>query len=86
MLEHFFLEPGSGNLELIAFGMAKHKQTAGREDARQIWIVQQFLGKGIGAAFDIFLAIRRVGEHEIELFPGGGQLCQCAEGILHSDI
>src|SRR6266568_5997724 len=82
VLEFFGFPPDFRQLQCIAFAVAEDKQTVAREQRRQMQVVEQLLGKRRGAATDILLAVRRVGENQIELLTVGRQLPQRGEGIL----
>ena len=86
VLEQFHLLPGRDNVQRVAFGVAEHKSSAGREQLRQDGIVQQLLRKGGGAAADVFFSVRRVGQDQIELPSAVGQLAQDGKDILRADF
>jgi len=55
----------------------------GKEE-RELQIIQKFLGKRGGASTNIFFAVRRIGQNEIELFFRFGELSDRGEDVLHT--
>jgi hypothetical protein len=45
VFEQFHLRPRRNNFQRVAFRVAKNKQSAGREQLWQAWIVEKLLGK-----------------------------------------
>jgi len=82
--EHFDFLPGGRQLERVAFGVAEDEQAAGADQRREMGIVQQVLRERRGPAPDVFLAVGRVGENQIEL--PAGQLGERREGVLHPNL
>lgn len=80
---HFL--PRCGDLDLVAFGVAEDEKGVGGEDAGKAFVVERELSEGGGAAVDILFAVGRVGENEIELVAGGGELDESGEDVLHAD-
>src|SRR5439155_8588665 len=50
------------------------------------FVVEEFLGKGSGAAADVLFAKGRIGEDEIEFVASGGELANGGEGVLDADL
>ena len=86
VLEHFHFRHGATRFQRVAFGVAENESSAGREQLRQIRIVEQLLRKGSRAAADVFLAVRRVGQNQIKLPPAFRQLMNDRKNILRADF
>ena len=65
--------------------MTKDKHAAGREQRREMRIVEQLLRERSRAAAGVFLAVRWVCEDQVEVLPGSGELRNDGERVLHTD-
>ena len=75
-----------GNAQGVAAGVAEDEEAAGRNQRGQVGVIQKLLGERGGTAADIFFAVGRVGENEIELLTQGGHLGDGGAGVLHAEV
>ena len=82
VLEQLHFLPRRNKFQCVAFRVAEHKSSTGREQLRQIWIVEELLRKRSGTAVHIFFAVRRVGKNQIELPPAFRELIHHRKNVL----
>ncbi len=85
MFEGLPLDPGRGEDEGVAAGMAEDEEALGGEQRGEVRVIQELLGAGLGASVEVLLAVGRVGEDEVEGGGSGGELGEGGEHVLDAE-
>ena len=66
--------------------LSEAEATARSQEIRQRGVIEGLLGEGGGTSTDVFLAIRGIGQDEVELSAGGVELGNGEEDILSAKL
>ena len=68
-LRVFFCSHGAAELQRVALGVAKDEQAAVLQQPGEVLVVEHLLGERLGTLVDVFVAVGRVGQDEVEFSP-----------------